>query len=114
MAKLFTGDDSSSASSTKAEQPADKNKEQGIFKKITNASWYAMKYFVGATDPDFYDDLGTIKDLPFSSYKDMYSSFTVLDGGKSPGYYVMTFPYTLYYKLQSCVTTNIYEIPAVD
>lgn len=32
----------------------------------------------------------------------------------SPGYYVMTFPYTLYYRLQSCCTTNIYEIPAVD
>lgn len=25
--------------------------------------------------------------------------------------YVMTFPYTLYYRLQSCTTTNIYELP---
>ena len=33
---------------------------------------------------------------------------------KSPGYFVMTFPYTLYYRLQSCVTTNIYEVPGTD
>ena len=26
----------------------------------------------------------------------------------------MTFPYTLYYRLQSCVTTNIYEVPGTD
>ena len=26
----------------------------------------------------------------------------------------MTFPYMMYYTLQSCVTTNIYEVPAID
>jgi len=29
--------------------------------------------------------------------------------------YILNFPYMLYYKFQSCVTTNIYELPcAVD
>lgn len=27
--------------------------------------------------------------------------------------YIVKFPYTVYYKLQSCVTTNIYELPCV-
>lgn len=46
--------------------------------------------------------------MPFTSYsKDVYK-----DNTKWPGSFVMAFPYTLYYRLQSCVTTNIYEIPA--
>jgi len=75
------------------------------------AAWYTMKYMVGATNPDFYDDLsfGTnVPNLPFSSYKkEVYQNNT-----EWPGSFVMAFPYTLYYRLQSCVTTNIYEIPA--
>jgi len=78
------------------------------------AAWYTMKYMVGATNPDFYDDLsfGTnVSNLPFSSYKKEVYTNNANDQGY-PGSFVMAFPYTLYYRLQSCVTTNIYEIPA--
>ena len=69
-------------------------------KKLKTVSWYIVKYMVGATDPDFFDDLGTLENLPFSSYNaDIYRSFSMTNPKKSPGYYVMTFPYTLYYKL---------------
>lgn len=27
--------------------------------------------------------------------------------------YIVKFPYTVYYRLQSCVTTNVYELPCV-
>ena len=117
FAKMFTSNKKNtkgSGNAPKAEQPTERQKLVDLFKKIGNVAWYVIKYFVGATDPDFYDDLGTIDGLPFSSYNDIYSSFSVLGNGKPPGYYVMTFPYTLYYALQSCVTTNIYEIPAID
>ena len=41
--------------------------------RFKDAAWYTMKYFVGATAPDFYNDLGTLKGLPFSSYnKEMW------------------------------------------
>lgn len=115
MAKLFTGNEKdSSANAKKNDAAAKKEEENNLFKKIAYAAWYTTKYMVGATDPDFYDDFGTIKDLPFGSYNDMYSSYSIGNPKQSPGYYVMTFPYTLYYRLQSCVTTNVYEVPAID
>lgn len=109
MTKLFTQDKTSNGSSTPNQQPTNKDDEQGFFTKVKNASWYTMKYLVGGTKPSFFEDLGSVMvdGLPFSSYnKDFYS--------KDKGLYVMAFPYTLYYRLQTCVTTNIYEIPAID
>lgn len=112
MTKLFTDDkkEKSSSSNNDPKANTDAKDDVGLFKKITAASWYTMKYLVGATDPSFFDDLsfGSLTDLPFSSYnKEVYQN-----NNKYPGSFVMAFPYTLYYRLQSCVTTNIYEIPA--
>lgn len=27
--------------------------------------------------------------------------------------YILTLPFTLYYRIQSCTTTNVYEVPCV-
>lgn len=113
MAKLFT-DDKDKSSSSKAPQGTDAKSENGLFKKITAATWYTMKYMVGATDPSFFSDLKeSMNDsLPFANYNQNMVNNT--KSGTSMGFYVMTFPYTLYYRLQSCVTTNIYEVPGVS
>lgn len=111
MTKLFSNEkDSSSESANDPKANNNAKDDVGLFKKITAASWYTMKYMVGATDPSFFDDLkfGKLTDLPFSSYKETVYQNNV----EYPGSFVMAFPYTLYYRLQSCVTTNIYEIPA--
>lgn len=110
MTKLFSGEKDSSQGKAGTPQQVGTKEETGIFKKLTEAAWYTMKYMVGATDPNFYDDLsfGTLVDLPFSSYKnEVYANNKTY-----PGSFVMAFPYTLYYRLQSCATTNLYEIPA--
>lgn len=79
------------------------------------AAWYTIEYMTGMSNPDFYDDLmlegGT---FPFSSYNTAVWKNGGNDPKTSPGYYVMTFPYTLYYTLQSCLTTNIYEVPGAS
>lgn len=115
MKKLFSGEKDSTEGSSESKEPKNE-KESKLFNKITNAAWYTMKYMVGATDPDFFDDLAVPNDLPFSSYNnDIYNSFKMFGKAtKSPGYYVMTFPFTLYNKLQTCVTTNLYEVPAAQ
>ena len=110
MTKLFSGEKDSSQTGKDKQQKVGTDEEAAWYKKLTAAAWYTMKYMVGATNPDFYDDLsfGNQAGLPFTSYsKDVYQ-----DNTKWPGSFVMAFPYTLYYRLQSCVTTNIYEIPA--
>lgn len=79
-----------------------------LMKQIVDVSTFAIQYMTGTTKENFYTDLqlSANTDLPFSSYKsDIYDN--------SPGNYVIKFPYILYYRLQSCVTTNIYEIPAI-
>ena len=113
LTKMFVSDDKNNTSgSSGSSQSATKDEEAGLFKKITTAAWYTMKYMVGATDPNLYDDLsfGTLTGIDFSSYQS-----SVYQNNKTyPGSFVMAFPYTMYYLLQSCVTTNIYEIPAAQ
>lgn len=113
MSEVFKKDGSKSQENSGQSQSTDQKSEVGLFEKITAVSKYTIKYMVGKTDPNFYTDLHSLDKIPFSSYKyDVYSN--IGDAKKSPGFYVMTFPYTLYYRLQSCVTTNIYEIPAAS
>ena len=58
MKKLFSGEKDSSKENSKDEkQPTDEEKTNSLFKKITAATMFTMKYMVGATDPDFFDDL---------------------------------------------------------
>ena len=116
MTKLFTSDDKASTSNSGDVNNAKKSDEDSWatkFKKIMEAVWYTMKYMVGSTNPNFYDDLELTESnyLQFSNYNN--EIYTKVFGEQSKGMYVMTFPYLLYYKLQSCVTTNIYEVPAI-
>ena len=110
MTKLFSGDDDSKNGSESKEQASKSDKEAWLGKKLMEASWFTMKYMVGAYEkgnPSFLKDLGKISGTDFSSYnRDFFT-------GSGVGDYVMKFPYALYYRLQSCVTTGIYEVPAI-
>lgn len=120
MTRLFSKSkesaDTSQGKTGNAQQVGTKNEEDGLFKKITAVAWYTMKYMVGAVKPDFYSDLALNEGnaLPFSSYKTNVWDNDGTDPNTPSGRYVMTFPYTLYYNLQSCVTTNIYEVPGAS
>ena len=110
MSDVFKSDGKTTKTNSKDGVPADQKQEVGLFSKIAAVAEYSIKYMVGVSNPNFYNDLN-LKDLmPFSSYNDIFE----VGGKTSPGFYVMTFPYTLYYRLQSCVTTNIYEIPGTS
>ena len=110
MSDLMKSDGKESQTNSTQGKVADQKEEVGLFKKISAVTQYSLKYMVGVTNPDFFDDLNLSDAMPFSSYNDIFSP----SGKTSPGFYIMTFPYTLYYRLQSCVTTNIYEIPGVQ
>lgn len=104
----------------KTENSSTKNNgadEQARFwKKLKECSKFLIAYMTGNCEPNFYTDMDLINKIdppfPFSSYKQaIWQKSNYME---SPGFYVMTFPFLLYYRLQSCVTTNIYEVPAVQ
>ncbi|MBP5784264.1 MAG: hypothetical protein J6W16_01600 [Methanobrevibacter sp.] len=73
MTKLFTSDDKASTSNSGDVNNAKKSDEDSWatkFKKIMEAVWYTMKYMVGSTNPNFYDDLELTESnyLQFSNY----------------------------------------------
>lgn len=109
MTKLFTGDDDEKNANNASEQVTKSDQEDSIFKKIIEASWFTVKYMVGAYpkgNPSFINDMGSsFAGVSFSNYNNSQTDV---------GQRVMTFPYALYYRLQSCVTTNIFEVPAVS
>ena len=115
MTKVFSDDKKSITTQANGEKQQQQSTTEESwadkFKKVMAVTWYTMKYMVGATDPNFFDDLKTGLNVPFANYKsDVYLNTS---NGNSQGFYVMTFPYTLYYRLQSCVTTNVYEVPGI-
>ena len=123
MTKIITGDEKSTTSESTSEstdqngtnnaaKKTDEDSWASKFKKVMAATWYTMRYFVGATDPNLFNDLILSGNFPFENYNP--EVYTKLFSDKSKGLYVMTFPYTLYYRLQSCVTTNVYEVPGTD
>lgn len=89
------------------ENKSEENRFKDFSTKLLNTARYAFSYFVGGTNPDFLDDVKIGSD-EFTSYN------FANDSGQKIRKYVMDFPFSLYYRLQSCVTTNIYEIPAID
>lgn len=95
MTKMFS-DDKSKNGSESSQQDTKNTEEAGFVKKLTAATWFTMKYMVGAYpngDPSFLKDLGKISGTEFTSYDSKI--FT----GSSVGDYVMKFPYALYYRL---------------
>jgi hypothetical protein len=89
MADVFKKDDGSDAADKSKEK---KNSISELMGKILTVSQYTIKYMVGVSKPNFYDDLSLANLLKFPSYRD---AIVKGDAGK----YVMTFPYVLYYKL---------------
>lgn len=95
----------SSVVTKKSDKKDDKNEEAGFWRKLLECSKYAISYMTGITSPNFYSDMDLINNMkppfPFSSYKEeVYSSMPIVGSPEnSPGFYVMTFPFTLYYRL---------------
>jgi len=80
---------------------------------------YALKYICGMTEPSMWNDpLGKDSSYekerryPFSSYD--LGRLEANGISKDHLNYVMKFPYWMYYLLQTCTTTNIYDIPAIS
>lgn len=113
-----TPDSGDSSKPNKSSESSNSSQQGGDFMtRLKNVAAWTMEYMTGTREKNFYYDIDAIPSIMFSSYKkDMYAmpTFTWGSSGRSQGYYVMTFPYMMYYTLQSCVTTNIYEVPAID
>lgn len=92
-----------------------KNDSANVLDRIAACAEFTISYMTGNCDPNFYTDLRVNQmtpPYPFSSYKT--AMWSEVSDTESPGYYVMTFPFLLYYRLQSCVTTNLYQVPAIQ
>ena len=115
MKKIFGGGDSKtesagSGSGDKKNTSTTEASKVGLFDKLIGTAKFAMEYFLGTVDPNLISNLDKRwkAESQFTSYKQEYTK------GLTHGTYVLKFPYVLYYQLQSCVTTNIYEIPAIQ
>lgn len=65
--------------------------------------WHAFDYLTGVAEPNnLYVKNGVNK---------FKGNDNGIYGDGKLDQYLLTFPYTLYYRLQSCVTTNVYELP---
>lgn len=67
--------------------------------------WHAFDYMTGVAKPN---NLFLKNNVP--KFKGNAGG-VYGDGSSAIDTYMLTFPYTLYYRLQSCVTTNVYELP---
>lgn len=108
MTKLFAGDDDKKKKQGEASAQETKNTDEAdLFKKISACAWFTMKYMVGGYGKQGPSLLGDLGDFGLD---------TSLLSGCDPDVrrYVVNFPYTMYYNLQSCVTTNIYEVPGTE
>lgn len=76
--------------------------DDGIIDKITRTCTFAVKYLTGFTASNFYTD----------TFKSVKLQDSVKDNGNYTTY-IYKFPYTMWYQLQSCTTTNLYELPCV-
>lgn len=87
----------------------EKDSQAGFWKKFRQALSYAFDWMTatGSASPE--------KNSIF--YRNGQARFppgfdeSVIDSRGKLDTYLLTFPYQLYYRLQSCVTTNIYELP---
>lgn len=112
MTKLFSKDDTQTNTSSNGEsgQTAQETKQQEEAKwydKLLAATKFTMKYMVGAYpngNPSFLGDVGdSFAGETFSVAANMPKDFRSR---------VLSFPYAMYYNLQSCVTNNLYYVPA--
>ncbi len=104
FASLFTADKKASdaAKKTKSKETDATYIDQGIIDKITNVCTFAVKYLTGFTPENFYTD----------TFKTAKGTSVVADKGNLTTY-IYKFPYIMWYELQSCTTTNLYELPCI-
>lgn len=107
MTSMFTKD-KDKAKDEQNKQPEtnkDPNAADSFFTKLTKACNWALNYMTGSLKSEsLMKDIQS--DLDSNSAAGVYSS-----ADASLKNYVINFPYILYYRFQSCVTTNIYEVP---
>lgn len=103
--------------SVPAEEESNKDQKAKIKVNVYSTSWFAritnilkfiLKYMTGSSKPHFYNTM----DKVFNSAAGM-GAFTSPEGNNAVKQFILQFPYLMYYRLQSFVTTNIYEIPGV-
>lgn len=81
--------------------------DDNILQKITRVCKYAVKYLTGFADQDLYTDtFGKLNNSILLNQKYQPSQ-------KKLQTYIYNFPYTMWYQLQSCTTTNLYELPCI-
>ncbi len=99
---------SSQATETGSANTAEKEQSDSFFDKIWNVTWFIMKYITGVDmeSKESFPDLATAKYTEF----DESCTFT----STAPHYaQILKLPHMLYYRLQSCTTTGIYELPSI-
>ena len=81
--------------------------------KIMDMVEFAYNYIIGTSEPNMWNDENG-KDLQgFDSTQYDFDTYKP-DAFKTDAFkYVMKFPFVMYYRLQTSVTTNIYEVPAM-
>ena len=109
QAKKTNGSGTKSGSSTGAKETKQTKKLDitTILKKVAKTGIHAIKFLVGSTEPDFFDAVG--KDF----YKKADNKLKIYNASGDIRRYVLTWPYTIWYLLQSSTTTNIYELPGI-
>jgi len=94
-----------------APKSTDEQKLTDLFKKLWNVTWFVMKYISGADSSIPGGGKPATNNLPAAataSYSDFDSTFN----SSAPHFaQILKFPHMLYYRLQSCTTTGIYELP---
>ena len=77
--------------------------DESIIQKITRTCKFAVKYLTGFSNPNLYTD----------AFKNVGNSNLLNAGNEELDIYIHKFPYAMWYQLQSCTTTNIYELPCI-
>lgn len=85
---------------------AEADQQTNLFKRIGNVAKEVLKYCVGTTG-----DPSLIKAIALGEHGSAINN--VYQSNQTVSDKIVEFPYMLYYQLQSCTTTNIYEIPAI-
>ena len=86
----------------------EKKPEPNIFDKIKSVATAAIDFLTGQSEKNLF----TVLDKTFYAESNKrLNAFSNLSNNKQK--YVLTFPYTMWYLMQSCRTNNIYEIPCL-
>ena len=101
-----TADLVTQASEVEGKNQSEKNAT--LMKKIWACAQYTIGYMTGMYEKSFLSDVfGNDTSGAFrKGHLNLNSKSKIVQ-------YIHDFPYTLYYRLQSCTTTNIYEVPAM-